>query len=126
MAEADAAADHVHLLAAPAVAQDEKPQEEAAAAEEEEAVDEELSFFASTAVTATGTSVDTFEIPSPVIVYEAARIDRVSRIGQFFHITLPLLKPVLVPVVPPEAPPREKCVSWTMRYAASSFLVISA
>ena len=32
-------------------------------------------------------------------LYEAARIDRVSRWGQFRHITLPMLKPVLVPAI---------------------------
>ena len=35
----------------------------------------------------------------PRDLYEAARIDRVSRWGQFRHITLPMLKPVLVPAV---------------------------
>ena len=35
----------------------------------------------------------------PQELYEAARIDRVSRVGQFFHITLPLLRPVLAPAV---------------------------
>ncbi|MFO0915000.1 MAG: extracellular solute-binding protein [Pirellulales bacterium] len=35
----------------------------------------------------------------PQDLYEAARIDGVSRIGQFFHITLPLLKPVLAPAI---------------------------
>ena len=35
----------------------------------------------------------------PQELYEAARIDRVSRWGQFWHITLPLLRPVLVPAV---------------------------
>ncbi len=33
----------------------------------------------------------------PAEMYEAARIDRVSRWKQFWHITLPMLKPVLVP-----------------------------
>ena len=33
----------------------------------------------------------------PVELYEAAKIDRVSRWGQFWHITLPMLRPVLVP-----------------------------
>ncbi|TPK94110.1 MULTISPECIES: sugar ABC transporter permease [unclassified Mesorhizobium] len=32
----------------------------------------------------------------PEDVYEAATLDRVSRVKQFFHITLPLLKPVIV------------------------------
>jgi len=32
----------------------------------------------------------------PDDVYEAATLDRVSRLKQFFHITLPLLKPVIV------------------------------
>ncbi len=35
----------------------------------------------------------------PQELYEAARIDGASRVAQFFHITLPLLKPVLVPAV---------------------------
>jgi arabinogalactan oligomer/maltooligosaccharide transport system permease protein len=35
----------------------------------------------------------------PQELYEAARIDGASRISQFFHITLPLLKPVLAPAV---------------------------
>ena len=35
----------------------------------------------------------------PQELYEAARIDRVSRWGQFRHITLPLLRPVLAPAV---------------------------
>ena len=35
----------------------------------------------------------------PRDLYEAARIDRVSRWGQFRHITMPMLKPVLVPAV---------------------------
>jgi arabinogalactan oligomer/maltooligosaccharide transport system permease protein len=33
----------------------------------------------------------------PRELYEAARMDRVSRWGQFWHITLPLLRPVLIP-----------------------------
>ncbi|NUS21163.1 MAG: sugar ABC transporter permease [Mesorhizobium sp.] len=32
----------------------------------------------------------------PEDVYEAATLDRVSKVKQFFHITLPLLKPVIV------------------------------
>jgi arabinogalactan oligomer / maltooligosaccharide transport system permease protein len=35
----------------------------------------------------------------PREMYEAAQIDRVSRWGQFWHITLPMLKPVLIPAV---------------------------
>lgn len=35
----------------------------------------------------------------PQELYEAARMDGVSRLGQFFHITLPLLKPVLAPAI---------------------------
>ncbi len=35
----------------------------------------------------------------PHELYEAARIDRASRLQQFRHITFPLLKPVLVPAV---------------------------
>ncbi|MEM7453934.1 MAG: extracellular solute-binding protein [Planctomycetota bacterium] len=35
----------------------------------------------------------------PQELYEAARIDRVSRWKQFRHITLPMLKPVLLPAV---------------------------
>ncbi|MEM8677915.1 MAG: extracellular solute-binding protein [Planctomycetota bacterium] len=35
----------------------------------------------------------------PKELYEAAQIDRVSRWGQFWHITLPMLKPVLLPAV---------------------------
>ena len=35
----------------------------------------------------------------PRDLYEAARIDRVSRWGQFKHITLPMLKPVLIPAI---------------------------
>ncbi|MEM9410098.1 MAG: extracellular solute-binding protein [Planctomycetota bacterium] len=33
----------------------------------------------------------------PAELYEAARIDKVSRWKQFWHITLPMLKPVLIP-----------------------------
>ncbi len=33
----------------------------------------------------------------PQDLYDAARIDRASRLQQFWHITLPLLKPVLIP-----------------------------
>ena len=32
----------------------------------------------------------------PEDVYEAATLDRVSRVKQFFHITLPLLKPIIL------------------------------
>ena len=35
----------------------------------------------------------------PRELYEAARIDRVPRLKQFWHITLPMLKPVLIPAV---------------------------
>ncbi len=35
----------------------------------------------------------------PSELYEAARIDRVPRLGQFWHITLPMLKPVLIPAI---------------------------
>jgi arabinogalactan oligomer/maltooligosaccharide transport system permease protein len=35
----------------------------------------------------------------PQELYEAARIDRASRLRQFWHITLPLLKPVLLPAI---------------------------
>jgi arabinogalactan oligomer/maltooligosaccharide transport system permease protein len=35
----------------------------------------------------------------PREMYEAAQIDRVSRWGQFWHITLPMLKPVLIPAI---------------------------
>jgi len=35
----------------------------------------------------------------PRDLYEAARIDRVSRWGQFRHITLPMLRPVLIPAI---------------------------
>lgn len=35
----------------------------------------------------------------PGELYEAARIDRASRLQQFVHVTLPLLKPVLVPAI---------------------------
>ena len=35
----------------------------------------------------------------PAELYEAARIDRVSRWKQFWHITLPMLKPVLLPAI---------------------------
>jgi arabinogalactan oligomer/maltooligosaccharide transport system permease protein len=35
----------------------------------------------------------------PREMYEAAQIDRVSRWGQFRHITLPMLKPVLIPAI---------------------------
>ena len=35
----------------------------------------------------------------PAELYEAARMDRVSRRNQFWHITLPMLKPVLIPAV---------------------------
>jgi arabinogalactan oligomer/maltooligosaccharide transport system permease protein len=35
----------------------------------------------------------------PGELYEAARMDRVSRLSQFWHITLPMLKPVLVPAI---------------------------
>ncbi len=68
------------LAAVPGVvqAQDEETGEETQATEDEPAVDEDLSFFASTAVTATGSSIDTFDIPSPVIVYDAERIDELK------------------------------------------------
>ncbi len=33
----------------------------------------------------------------PQELYDAARVDRASRVQQFWHITLPLLKPVLIP-----------------------------
>lgn len=32
----------------------------------------------------------------PDDVYEAATLDRVSKVQQFFHITLPLLKPIIL------------------------------
>ncbi len=35
----------------------------------------------------------------PQELYEAARIDRVSRWMQFWHITLPMLRPVLIPAI---------------------------
>jgi arabinogalactan oligomer/maltooligosaccharide transport system permease protein len=35
----------------------------------------------------------------PQELYEAARVDRVPRRQQFFHITLPMLKPVLLPAI---------------------------
>jgi arabinogalactan oligomer/maltooligosaccharide transport system permease protein len=35
----------------------------------------------------------------PRELYEAASIDRVSRWGQFWHITLPMLMPVLLPAI---------------------------
>ncbi|HJN64978.1 MAG TPA: extracellular solute-binding protein [Pirellulales bacterium] len=35
----------------------------------------------------------------PGELYEAARIDRVSRFGQFWNITLPMLRPVLIPAI---------------------------
>ncbi len=40
--------------------------------------DEELSFFATTSVTATGSESDTFDIPAPVIVIDAERIDELK------------------------------------------------
>ncbi len=71
------------LLIAPAagLAQDESGSdagEEAAAEEGAEEPDEELSFFASTSVTATGSATDTFDIPAPVIVIDAERIGEIS------------------------------------------------
>ncbi|MEE8522623.1 MAG: TonB-dependent receptor plug domain-containing protein, partial [Thermoanaerobaculia bacterium] len=40
--------------------------------------DEDLSFFSSTAVTATGSESDTFDIPTPVIVIDALRIQELQ------------------------------------------------
>ncbi len=51
---------------------------EEAAEEDTEVPDEDLSFFASTSVTATGTEIDTFDIPAPVIVIDAERISEIS------------------------------------------------
>ena len=56
-------------------------QEEADAAEDaaaESQPDEDLSFFSTTSVTATGTEIDTFDIPAPVIVIDAERISEIS------------------------------------------------
>ncbi len=70
------------LLITPAVAlaQDDSgtDAEETAAEEETETPDEEMSFFASTSVTATGTEIDTFDIPEAVIVIDAERISEIS------------------------------------------------
>ena len=40
-------------------------------------LDEDLSFFATTAVTATGSETDTFDIPAPIIVIDAERIGEI-------------------------------------------------
>lgn len=45
---------------------------------DEDVLDEDLSFFASTAVTATGSETDTFDIPTPVIVIDALRIQELQ------------------------------------------------
>jgi hemoglobin/transferrin/lactoferrin receptor protein len=64
------------------IAQDEGDKEEKATQEEadEEAAEDEgdLSFFGSTSVTATGSAVDTHDIPQPVIVITAERIERIQ------------------------------------------------
>ncbi len=71
-----AAALLVFLAPAALLAQDESEAEatEEAAAEP----DEDMSFFASTSVTATGSATDTFDIPAPVIVIDAERIGELS------------------------------------------------
>lgn len=45
---------------------------------EQEMPDEDMSFFASTSVTATGSESDTFDIPTPVIVIEAEKIEELQ------------------------------------------------
>ena len=65
------------LSPTPVLAQDEgEGQDEEAA--EEKVPDEDLSFFATTSVTATGTEIDTFDIPTPVIVLKAERIEELQ------------------------------------------------
>ncbi|MEJ2084093.1 MAG: TonB-dependent receptor plug domain-containing protein [Acidobacteriota bacterium] len=65
----------VSLLAAP---QDEEGSE--SSTEEETAKDEkeDISFFGEQTVTATGVEVETFDIPAPVIVIEAQRIEELQ------------------------------------------------
>ncbi len=64
-----------------------EPQEEPNAVEDtveedeelvEEPGDEDLSFFGEQTVTATGTAIDTFDIPTPVIVINSERIDELQ------------------------------------------------
>ena len=64
-----------------------EPQEEPNAVEDtveedeelvEEPGDEDLSFFGEETVTATGTAIDTFDIPTPVIVIKSERIDELQ------------------------------------------------
>ncbi len=66
------------VLLAPAtlLAQDEAA--DAEDAETEDQPDEDLSFFATTSVTATGTEIDTFDIPEAVIVIDAERIREIT------------------------------------------------
>ncbi len=76
LAMASAAMLLIFLVPGALLAQDES-ETEAAEAETETQPDEELSFFATTAVTATGSVTDTFDLPKPVIVIDAQRIGEI-------------------------------------------------
>ena len=68
------------LLLAPfaILAQEASESQTAGEADEQTQPDEDLSFFATTSVTATGSEIDTFDIPAPVIVIDAERIREIS------------------------------------------------
>ena len=74
------AAAAAFLLLAPLaiLAQEASESETAGGADEQNQPDEDLSFFATTSVTATGSEIDTFDIPAPVIVIDAERIREIS------------------------------------------------
>lgn len=65
------------LFAAPAAMAAKEENDKSQAAEEKPS-DEDLSFYGSTSVTATGTAVSTFNLPSGVIVVDADRIDELE------------------------------------------------
>ncbi len=62
----------------PTVSAAEETTTEAEALAEDDQPDEDLSFFASTSVTATGSENDTFDLPTPVIVVDALRIQELQ------------------------------------------------
>lgn len=70
------------LCAAPVAAQEpdteEKATEESPSEEAEPLLEEDLSFFETTSVTATGFRISTHDIPAPVIVVPAERIERLQ------------------------------------------------
>ena len=68
------------LSPSPVLAQEGEEGEAATEKKTEKKIDEDLSFFATTSVTATGSEIDTFDIPTPVIVIEAERIEELQRI----------------------------------------------